>query len=258
MSTQRPDGSRRRRIAGERRPARPLEEGTPAEPPVGDPGPSEADTGRMDADVPAVPPVAAHRQESPPPQPEATRRSDSDEARGPDRPTRGWWGSPASVFTLVGLLVVVLTLGGVMAVAGVITSSVGDRREAEAAARAAETAPATAERAAEAILAYDHQTLDADQDAATRFMTDDFAEQYSETFEKVVKPTAEEGRATVVAAVKGSATVRASSDRVRVLLFVDQTTVSRANEDPQVALNRVQMIMVRDGDSWLVDDITSY
>jgi hypothetical protein len=43
-----------------------------------------------------------------------------------------------------------------------------------------------------------------------------------------------------------------------VLLFVDQTTVSSANETPQQALNRVEMIMVREGDRWLVDDITSY
>ena len=43
-----------------------------------------------------------------------------------------------------------------------------------------------------------------------------------------------------------------------MLLFVDQTTVSSANEEPQQALNRVEMIMVREGDRWLVDDITSY
>ena len=234
MSAQTPGGSRRRRIAGERRPSRPVEEGTPPGPLDAGPSTSDADT-----DAPSSPPAVSTAPESPPP-PEAAPRGDSDEPEAsPAGHAPGWWGSTASVFTFVGLLVVVLTLGGVMAALGVVTPSVGDKREAEAAERAAATAPATAERAAEAILAYDHQTLDADQDAATRFMTDDFAEQYSETFEKVVKPTAEESRATVAATVKGSATVRATSDRVRVLLFVDQTTLSRDNENPQAALNRV-------------------
>jgi len=48
------------------------------------------------------------------------------------------------------------------------------------------------------------------------------------------------------------------SDRVRVLMFVNQTTLSTANPEPQVALNRVEFDMVREDDTWLVDDITSY
>jgi hypothetical protein len=44
-----------------------------------------------------------------------------------------------------------------------------------------------------------------------------------------------------------------------VLLYVNQTTRSTANGgEPQVALNRVQLSMVRSGGTWLVDDITSY
>ena len=42
------------------------------------------------------------------------------------------------------------------------------------------------------------------------------------------------------------------------MLFVDQTTVSKANPRPQVSLNRVEMSMVRDGDTWLVEDISSH
>lgn len=123
---------------------------------------------------------------------------------------------------------------------------------------AAESAPSVAERAASAILAYSHQSLDADQDAAERFMTPSFAEEYSETFEKSVKPAARTYRAQVSAEVKGASVVRASEDRVRVLLFVDQTTQSTAHERPQVALNRVEFEMVLQDGDWLVDDISSF
>jgi Mce-associated membrane protein len=40
---------------------------------------------------------------------------------------------------------------------------------------------------------------------------------------------------------------------------VNQTTTSTANSgEPQTALNRVMFSMVREGDTWRVDDITSY
>jgi Mce-associated membrane protein len=124
--------------------------------------------------------------------------------------------------------------------------------------RATSSAPAAAERAARAILVYDHERLEADRRSAVGFMTDDFAEQYTDTFEKVVAPAAEQTSAKVTAEVQAGGVIRASADRARVLLFVDQTTVSSANEAPQQALNRVEMIMVREGDRWLVDDLTSY
>ena len=46
---------------------------------------------------------------------------------------------------------------------------------------------------------------------------------------------------------------------MNVLLYVNQSTTSTANSgQPQVALNRVQLSMVRQGGTWLVNDITSY
>ena len=128
----------------------------------------------------------------------------------------------------------------------------------EAVQRSAETAPAAAERAAAAILAYDYRSLEADRDAATRFMSDDLKKQYVETFDKVVTPAALDTKARVTAEVKASSVVRAGEDQVRVLLFVDQTTRSTSNANPQLALNRVEFIMVDEDETWRVDEITSY
>jgi Mce-associated membrane protein len=242
MSTPSPGVTRRRRIAGERR-GTPATGGalTPSPPPTGeaasydDPPPSE-----QPPPTPAAPPS---RRRRPRPRPVATR---------------GWWGSRASVLALAGALDVLLTLG-VLASFGLLgAAGFADLAEADDVDRASSSAPAAAERAAGAILVYDHRRLDADRKSAVGFMTDDFADQYSETFEKVVAPAAEQTSAKVTAEVRASGVVRASDERARVLLFVDQTTVSSANEGPQQALNRVEMIMVRDGDRWLVDDITSY
>ena len=49
-------------------------------------------------------------------------------------------------------------------------------------------------------------------------------------------PTAKQQKAKVTAEVQASSVVvRATAYKVRVLLFVDQTTVSAANQTPQVA-----------------------
>ena len=87
-------------------------------------------------------------------------------------------------------LVALLTLTG-LGLAGLLGNrGLPEIREAARVQDAEETAPSVAERAAEAILAYDHRSLDADRDAAERFMTSGFAEKYSDSFTKVVAPAA--------------------------------------------------------------------
>ncbi len=154
------------------------------------------------------------------------------------------------------LILVVLTVLGGFGRLG--NTGFPELREADDAQVAAESAPSVAERAAEAILAYDHRSLDADQDAATRFMTDGFAEEYTTTFEKTVRPGAQRFKARVTAEVQGASVVRASADRVRVLLFVDQTTTSTARPRPQLALNRVEFLMEQQDGDWKVAEISSY
>jgi Mce-associated membrane protein len=73
----------------------------------------------------------------------------------------------------------------------------------------------------------------------------------------VVRPTAEEVKAVVKAEVVASSVVRASQDRVVVLLFVNQTTTSTRVEGPQVDLNRVRMTLTRVGGDWKVSAVTA-
>ena len=109
------------------------------------------------------------------------------------------------------------------------------------------------------MLSYDYTSLDTDEKAAERYMTPSYAKEYRDTFDKLVRGNAEKLHAKVVATVRASGVQHADADRVNVLLFVNQTTRSTANGGKeQVALNRVELAMVRDGDRWLVDDITSY
>lgn len=249
MSTNQPGGPRRRRIAGERRGS-----ASPAPEPTQD---QLAGSVEAAAETPLGTPLGTPVET---PVAEAAVSGHGTDSSGPSGLSgpSGWWGSRPTLVGLIGLLVVLTTLVVLGALGLLGNDGFADVRRTEDVAAAERSATAAAERAATAILAYDHRTLDADQDAATRFMTPDFAEEYTATFERAVKPQATKFQAQVTSEVKASAVVRAAPDRVRVLLFVDQTTVSTAKEGPQVALNRVEMMMVQRGDSWLVSDITSY
>ena len=261
---------RRRRIAGERR-GRSAPEGFTTPRPTQESSAHEAREALAE-DLEQLPPTSpattsqwevVEVEDSEPGPREDDADRDDDFLFGTDeeddaRRTSGWWGSRASLFVLSGLLAVLLTLVALAALGLLGTDGLEDLDEAEAVARTERTAPAAAEAAAAAILAYDHTSLDADQATAVQFMTEEFAAKYSDTFEKVVRPAAEQTRAKVTATVQASSIVRATEDTARVLLFVDQATTSTANDRPQIALNRVEMSLVRDGDSWLVDNITSY
>lgn len=143
---------------------------------------------------------------------------------------------------------------------------------------ALDRAPAAAESAATAVLSYDWESLEADRDAAAKFLTDDYRKDYVETFDKLVSESATQTKATVEAEVLASSAMLGTPgedcegdeecvaaagerdpDRIPVLLFVNQTTTSSANTgQPPVALNRVRFDMVNVDGTWLVDGITSY
>jgi Mce-associated membrane protein len=262
MSTQPPGSSRRRRIAGERRGRALPEEQQSSPTPIAAPPTSKS----------TAPVTLSKKPEKQSEKPtrttgKSTVASGVTDARPEQQPhlaadgadgSSGWWGSRASLLILTAVLVALLALAGLLALGLLGPDGVEDINEADAVEQSVRTAPAAAESAATAILAYDFRSLDADQDTAARSMTEEFAAEYADTFEKVVRPAAEKTRAKVTASVLATSVVRATEDTARVLLFVDQATTSTANVRPQIALNRVEMSLVREGDTWLVDDISSF
>jgi Mce-associated membrane protein len=238
----------RRRIAGERRPSRPgldQDGSTTVEEPPGAGVTTEASTVRHEqvppadapASVPAPAPVGA-----PPP-----RASAAPAGGGPS-------------WLVVGVLgVLALALVATAVVLGLVTWSYREVRHDDAVDQASRTAPAAAERAASTILSYSYTSLSADEKAAARLMTAAYRAKYTRSFTRLVEPNAPKLHAKVTAEVKASGVSHADPDRVDVLVYVNQTTVSTANSgEPQVALNRAMFKMEKVGGDWLVDDITSY
>lgn len=220
---------------------------------LGKPGsPAKAGSGKAGTKTPAGAAAAA---------PVAETEPEREASAGPGEPTAddksgGWgWAVPWPVFAVLG----VLTALAVGFAAYFLTQAqrAADYREA------LDRAPAAAESAAAAVLSYDYKSLEADRDAAAKFLSGGYRSEYIDTFDKLVAESATETKATVEAEVLASSAMVGGEDRnpnrVPVLLYVNQTTTSTANEgEPPVALNRVRFDMVQVDGTWLVDGITSY
>jgi Mce-associated membrane protein len=125
-------------------------------------------------------------------------------------------------------------------------------------------ATAAAERALKAVLSYDYRHMEADRDRAATYLTPKYRAEYLKNFNDLLTKgpdgspgPVEKTKAVVTADVLDSGVVDAEGDRVRVVVFVNQSSV-KGTAAPTVFQDRVVATMVHDGDAWLVDDIKSY
>jgi Mce-associated membrane protein len=156
-------------------------------------------------------------------------------------------------------MVVVLAIASVV-VAVLLAVKVNHRVQD---AHAARDASAVASRALTAVLSFNYLHMDADRNRSIQFLTPAYRKQYVKTFSLLTNGPngtpggAEKTQAVVTANVLATGVVDADSNTVRVLVFVNQTSV-KGTSAPAIFQNRVVATMVRSGDSWLVSDITSY
>lgn len=111
--------------------------------------------------------------------------------------------------------------------------------------------------AAKTLLSYDHRTLGDDFAAGKRVTTGKFRGEYAKTTKELVTPNARKYDVTVTAEVVSAAVVTAEKERVELLLYVNQNTVSTLVKNGRLDQNRVVMIMVPVDDDWRVSKLKS-
>jgi Mce-associated membrane protein len=189
-------------------------------------------------------------------------RSSANEIRrpGPQNPSMSDLvsrGRAVPGWLLIGLAVVVVA---VLAFDGLTRAqSVAAATPGTLSVDALNAAPAAAEKAAAQILSYDYARLHEDTAAASALMTPDYSQTFLRTVDDLLAKPATEQRGVVSAKVMASGVVSAdaAAGTVDVLLFVDQTSTTKASQTPQTALNRVVLTMVDQDGRWLVDDVTA-
>lgn len=153
-------------------------------------------------------------------------------------------------WALLGLAALV---AAALVVAGVLVSKPSDAAVADD----TQAAQAAAERAIVPLLSYDAHRLDQSESAAEPFLTSSYEQQYQKLF-AVIRQNAPRTGTVVRARYVASGIVRSGTDRVDVLVFVDQAT--RNKQHPQVPVvykNQVTVTMAKVGGQWLVDDLST-
>lgn len=168
-------------------------------------------------------------------------------AEAAERPSR-------LLLVLAAVLVVAVAFEAVLLVRGELRIREQQQR-AEEMDGALTAAPARAEKAANALLSYSHDSIDADIERTTPFLTPDYADKYTSTMRDVVADPAAQTEATVKAEVLSTGVVDAGPERTDVLVFVNQTTESTTADEPQTALNRAILTMVQRDGAWVVSDL---
>lgn len=132
---------------------------------------------------------------------------------------------------------------------------------------------------AKLVLAYDYRHLEDGFRAAVKVTTDAdgkdcpqkvdpankaydprancFKSEYTRTHEKVVVDLATRYKTVVIADVGAAGVERVHGDQVAVLLYVNQQSTSTQSATPKITQSRVEMIMNRVGDRWLVAGINA-
>ena len=188
----------------------------------------------------------------PEPEPEPEPSAEADDPDPSAEPVE----TPGRTIPLVpgwALVTVAGLVAAALVVAGVLVSKPSDASVEDG----TQQAQAAAERAIVPLLSYDAHHLDQSAAAAQPFLTTNEKEQYDKLF-AVVRQNAPRTGTVIQAKYLASGIVRSGTDRVDVLVFVDQATRNKQHpRTPVVYKNQVTVTMAKVGGQWLVDDLTT-
>ncbi|MCM0677242.1 hypothetical protein NCC78_21495 [Micromonospora phytophila] len=152
-------------------------------------------------------------------------------------------------------LVPALTVAIVLAVAVAGLAGWGDHRAAQRDA-AVRQALATAPAAAKAIFSYDYRTFDHSIANGRTFATGAFEKEYAHTT-AALRQTATKQQAVVAAEVSSTGVVSATTERVELLVYLNQYRRNVNTAGEKVDQNRVVLTLVPVDGQWRVAEATA-
>lgn len=267
MSTGKPGGSNRRRMAGDAARRRREQADGIASESTGEPGAAPEAAPGDDATAAETEERGSATTETPQDKvgESKTRRERTRRVHLSAPPRETWWWLAILAVVTVAALVFVTVVGA---------RYLQDRGDDTALAQSHEDATSAAATAAQQILSYDYQDLDADRAGAEKLMTEDFRKEYDALFTKdycdafpvqgqctvegkfpdVVKQHKQQVDASVVDVAPMECGDECDADKTRMLMFIDQSSTSDGKQQSPVG-QRAVFTMVEHGGDWLVDGI---
>jgi Mce-associated membrane protein len=104
-----------------------------------------------------------------------------------------------------------------------------------------------------ALLSYSPESLDKDFATAKSHLSGDFLSYYTDFTNHIVAPAAKEKSLKTTAHVVGAGIQELHQDSAVVLVYVDQSTISKDRPDPALTASSVLVSMTRVNGSWLIN-----
>ena len=148
-----------------------------------------------------------------------------------------------------------IAAAGLVLVASVLTTVlyVSDFRPAlQTDAAAEQVVLAEASSATVALLSYSPETLDRDMERAQSLMTGEFLTYYGKFTTDVVAPAVRDKGIKASAQVMTSAVMEMQPDNAKVLVFLNQETVSRDRPEPSLVASSVVVSVTKVDGKWLI------
>lgn len=154
--------------------------------------------------------------------------------------------------------IIILAVLGVVIVTSAIVGGVSgfrywDHRQAE---DARSSAIEAAERTVTAMFSYEFTTAETELPKAAENLSGSFREDYMKLIEQAIVPGAKEKQLIVRATSQAGGLVSSDRSHAVVMLFLNQVTTSKDSPDSTSTGSRVRVSLDRDGDRWLVSQVT--
>lgn len=120
---------------------------------------------------------------------------------------------------------------------------------------AAEDATSSAKVAVGALLSYDFQSVSSAPKKQAKKMTGKFKAEYSNLVEKSLAPVAAKRELVTRTEVVSSSVVSEGSDRVVLLLFLNQVSQGKDSKSPVLSGSRVEVVMQRVAGDWRIAEL---
>lgn len=117
---------------------------------------------------------------------------------------------------------------------------------------AADTVTKAASDGTALLLTYSPKTIDRDLTTAKSHLTGDFLTYYTNFTDQVVAPAAKQKEVQATANVVKAAVSELHSDSAVVLLFVNQTTVSKERPTPALSASSIKVTLSKVNGAWLI------
>jgi Mce-associated membrane protein len=181
---------------------------------------------------------------------EATEHVEADDAK-PDRRARllGRVKQLSRDKVLAALLALLVVASAVLAGWLLYFQYLPDRETDAAAAKSAVTA---ASEGTVAILSYSPETLDRDFSSAKSRLTGDFLSYYTQFTDQIVAPAARQKSVKTNAIVVRAAVSELHPNSAVVLVFVNQSTVSKDRPEPSLTSSSVLVTLTKANGKWLI------